>query len=187
MKTPELSVLWSPSIDQDLLFGARELATNSGDLSLLADRLELKMPDALTVALLRPEEQRLQLEPHFSGRSQSEDAGHAPDMDNALPVYIGELSEQNILRGLAHSLVARAQAERHTRVLIGAGTALFAEVGIGATIQQAGSFWGLVSLPMAGATLGGVWLWQRSQRGVRPEVPSLDGLRSPIRIMPVGG
>ncbi|HJQ09043.1 MAG TPA: hypothetical protein VJ836_06195 [Candidatus Saccharimonadales bacterium] len=182
MKPPELSVMWSPSIDTELLFNAHELAPSPDDLSALTDRLRLKTPDTLTAALLRPEERQLELEPHFSGRLDPENASQTPRPPDALRVYIGELSERNILEGFAHALVAQAQLKRRMKVLTWGGAALMVEVGAGSTIQQAGSYWGLLGIPLAGATLGGLWLWHRGWRTTQQVVPSLDGLRSPIRI-----
>ncbi len=182
MKPPELSVIWSPSIDTELLFTARNLAPSPQDLSALTDRLKLKTPNVLTAALLRPEEQQLEFDPHFSGNPDRENMNQASRQHDALRVYVGELSEQNILKSLAHTLVIQAQLKRRLNVLTWGGVAMATEVGVGSTMQQAGSYWGLLGIPLVGATLGGLWWWQRGWRNTRHVLPSLDGLRSPIRI-----
>jgi hypothetical protein len=182
MKPPELSVLWSPSVDTELLFSARELVPTPNDLTALTDRLGLKTPDTLTAAVLRPEERQLELAPHFNGRLAPESASQTPHSPDVLRVYVGEFSEQNILEGFAHALVAQAQFKHRMNVLKWGGAALMVEVGVGSTVQQAGSYWGLLGIPLAGATLGGLGLWYRGWRSTQPVVPSLDGLRSPIRI-----
>jgi hypothetical protein len=142
----------------------------------------LKAPDTLTAALLRLEEQQLKLESHFSGRLDPENASQAPRSPDVLHVYVGEFSEQNILEGFAHALVAQAQFKHRMNVTKWGAAALMVELGAGSTIQQAGSYWGLLGIPLAGATLGGLGLWRRGWRNTQLVVPSLDGLRSPVRI-----
>jgi len=161
---------------------AYELAPNPNDLSALTDRLGLKTADTLTAALLRPEEQQLELESHFSGRLDPENASQASGSPDVMRVYVGEFSERNILEGFAHALVAQAQLKHRINVLKWGMTALMVEVGAGSVIQQTGSYWGLLSIPLAGSTLGGLRLWYRGWRNAQQVMPSLDGLRSPIRI-----
>lgn len=177
MKPPELSVAWSPSIDTKLLFDNRMLTPSPDDLPPLVERLGLKVPNIGAVALLRREELELYLNGALPGSFSP-----APPPTDALRVYIGELSEQNILEGFAHALVARERSRRRMNVFVGGIIASVAEFSAGAIIQQAGSYWGLLGILAAGATLGSLGLWLRGQRNAGQVMPSLDGLESPVRI-----
>lgn len=168
----------------ELLFNAQELAPSPDDLSALTDRLRLKTPDTLTAALLRWDERELELEPHFSGRLDQENASQTSHPSDVLRVYVGEFSEQNVLQGFASALVAREQYRHRMKVIKWGAGASAAEMTVGSTIQQSGSKWGLLGIPLAGVTLGSLWLWHRTWRNTRQEMPSLDGLSSPVRITP---
>ena len=185
MKPPELSVLWSPSIDTELLVGAHELVPSPDDLSALTDRLGLETPDTLTAALLRPEERQLNFAPHFSDNLDLDNPADptTPRSPDSLRVFVGELSEQDILVGFAHALMVRARLNRRINVLKWGGIAAMTELGLGGIVWHMGSSWGYVGMGLAGGTAAGLWLhirsWHNSSEIV---VPDLGGLESPIRI-----
>lgn len=192
MKKPELTVLHSETIAAELAFNELALIPSGDNLLALNDRLGLKTPGASTVALVYPGDQVL-----FSDADEAEDPDKADvasvgmqDLtifpEGALPVTIGELSEQNILESLARSLVTQAQFNQRMRVLKWGGAAAFVEMGIGATVstmQGPGFNSGLLGIPAAGATIGGLWLWHRGWRNKPLVMPSLDELESPIMLV----
>lgn len=189
MKTPELSVLHSETIGAALAVEQQVLAPSGGDLAALTDRLGLKTPDSLTAALVYPGDRRLS--PNAEATDDPSKANVASvgmqDLsilgDGPLRITIGELSEQSILGGFAHSLIAREQFNQRMKVLKRGAGVVMLEVGAGSIAQGMGSNWGLLAVPLAGATIGGLRLWLRGWRNTQPVVPSLEGLESPIRIM----
>ena len=192
MKTPELSVLHSETIATHLVLDQLALAPSGEDLAALTDRLGLRTPDTLAAALVYPGDHAL-----LSGVETAEDPAKA-DVPSAgmqdlsafpegtLAVPITELSEQNILEGFAYSLMERGQLSQRRRVL-GWGTgALMTELGvatIGSTLQGPGFNWWLLGIPAAALTGGGFWVRYRGLPKGPPIVPSLDGLKSPVRIV----
>jgi|GEM_PF-2894981 len=191
MKTPELSLLHSETIATQLAFDRLALAPNGEDLAALTDRLGLKTPNTLTAALVYPGDQVLFSDTEDIDDPAKADAPSAGMQDlsvfpeGTLAVSITELSERNILEGFARSLMVRGQFNKQMRVLKWGAAALMTELGVGtmgSTLQGPGFNWWLLSIPAAALTGGGVWLRYRNLPKGRPILPSLDGLKSPIRI-----
>jgi hypothetical protein len=81
--------------------------------------------------------------------------------------------------------MTQEQLKQRVRVLRWGTVTLMTEIGVGPTIsalQGPGFNWGLAGIPLAGATMGGLWLWYRGWRNQSLEMPNLDGLESPVKI-----